>query len=181
MDILILRIMKYFIAIFTFALYAHCCAQFIPQPMGYNPDENLDGLIGAGDLQGLLALYGNTFDNEDSLEIGFFELPEDFEDFDEQNVTSPSTLHIEESIDLVYLVQNDYGYAYLQLPSGDTWKVLQVFIRVEEISNTTFQFVGDTGPVGPNWSYVFEDVPRFFTLIRGHDGHWYFPDHGVNY
>ena len=48
---------------FAFALNA----QFIPQPMGYNPDSNSDGAIGSEDLMGLLSFYGTEFDNGDSL------------------------------------------------------------------------------------------------------------------
>ena len=44
-------------------------AQFIPQPMGYNPDSNSDGAIGSEDLMGMLSLYGTEFDNGDSTEI----------------------------------------------------------------------------------------------------------------
>lgn len=42
-------------------------AQFIPQPAGYNPDENADGIIGVSDLAGILSLYGSAFNSEDSV------------------------------------------------------------------------------------------------------------------
>ena len=43
--------------------------QFIPQPMGYNPDANSDGFIGVDDVLETLVLFGNAFDNGDSTDI----------------------------------------------------------------------------------------------------------------
>ena len=73
--------MKWFVFSIVLAFTTTAKAQFIPQPMGYNPDENSDGLIGVGDLQGLLALYGSSFNNHDSIVVASIEFgPQHFYD-----------------------------------------------------------------------------------------------------
>ena len=44
-------------------------AQFIPQPMGYNPDSNSDSFVGIDDLMAVLSLYGTPYDSGDSVEV----------------------------------------------------------------------------------------------------------------
>ena len=172
--------MKHFTTLLALLLSCSMLGQFIPQPMGYNPDANGDSFIGVDDVMGTLSVYNSFFANNDSLELGFFEFPQDL-NYQTSETDGVGDFSVGDSLDLVYLVQNDYSFVHIHLPSGNTWKVLQIFYRVEGISNCTFQFISDTGPIGSNWSYVNTDNPRYFTLIRGHDGHWYFPDDGINY
>ena len=53
--------MKYFITLLIAALSLNAFGQSFP-PLPYNPDQNGDGLIGASDLQDLLAVYGLVFE-----------------------------------------------------------------------------------------------------------------------
>lgn len=62
-----LRIMKTIFLLLFASTFGLAFGQFIPQPMGYNPDGNSDGLISVSDLQDLLALYGLPFAVEDTL------------------------------------------------------------------------------------------------------------------
>ena len=166
MDIHILHIMKYFIAIFTFALCAHCCAQFIPQPMGYNPDENSDGLIGVGDLQGLLALYGNAFDNGDSLTV----------------VSTPDNLWqdglgtfvIPNGTDIVYLnyeVPVAWTSAAIELPETTGFSTLMVFTDPILWKNhfLSFYYQGDNQET----HRYNRNRSKCFVWIHGHNGKWY--------
>ena len=60
--------------LFTLLSLIFCVAhsQFIPQPMGYNPDSNSMG-IGSEDLMGMLSLFGSSFNSGDSLVVDYFE------------------------------------------------------------------------------------------------------------
>ena len=51
--------MKYFTTLLALLLSYSMLGQFIPQPMGYNPDANGDQFIGVDDVMGTLALYDN--------------------------------------------------------------------------------------------------------------------------
>ena len=179
MDILILHIMKYFIAIFTFALYAHCCAQFIPQPMGYNPDENSDGLIGAGDLQGLLALYGNTFDNGDSTAIEYMTFSVEDQALGGSGYTLSADgcclRSISESTDIVYLHKTNYcGSMFIELPIDDTFKTLLILCSSDTTCTTNFQFY-ENGTERAVCNPL-PNHPEYFILVRGHNGLWYRPE-----
>lgn len=175
MDILILHIMKYCIAIFTFALYAHCCAQFIPQPMGYNPDENSDGLIGVGDLQGLLALYGNTFDSGDSLVV----------EFDTWDVNLPygngeDDYVMNSGIDLLYLSSNlwDDNEQFI-LPPTTGFRTLMIALTLTEcctIGGEVEFLTNQSNPFSEVISLPSSDLGErsILLFVHGHDGEWYF-------
>ena len=96
-------------------------AQFIPQPMGYNPDSNSDGFVGAEDLMGLLSLYGTPYDNGDSVDV----VTLDFTGVEND------TLSVPEGADVIYLLSGDsvtqYNDRYVLLPSGTSWKSLVFF------------------------------------------------------
>lgn len=117
---------------FVFAVNAG--AQFIPQPMEYNPDANDDEFIGVDDVIGILALYDNAFDNGDSTEIFVV-------DFVGQE---DSTFVIPESADICYFewlpefldvpaAENPYciNQAYLKcvLPAGNSLKFMSVIMK----------------------------------------------------
>ena len=113
---------------FAFALNA----QFIPQPMGYNPDSNSDGYIGSADLVGLLALYGNAFGNNDSIqvvELSFIGSETD-------------TLEIPEYADVVvvhheFVNPDSYGHEhwYFKMPSDESFKTMLVLPRVNQTNS----------------------------------------------
>ena len=65
----IITITKHFTTLLALLLSCSMLGQFIPQPMGYNPDANGDSFIGADDVMGTLALYGNIFSTNDSTEF----------------------------------------------------------------------------------------------------------------
>lgn len=110
-------------------------AQFIPQPMGYNPDSNSDGAIGSEDLMGMLSLYGTEFDNGDSTEIFMV----DFVGVED------STFVIPESTDICFIEwlpefldvpaeENPYCINEAQmkcvLPAGNTLKFMSVIMKM---------------------------------------------------
>ena len=148
--------------------------QFIPQQMGYNPDENGDALIGVNDLQGLLALYGQPFDNGDSVVVTTLTFPDDYGDDYAENGQVP-VLYIEEDTDFLYIHQTVDDEVFFYLPQGSGFKVLQVFISTEVFNfgsrfylteTTNSDMFGGTFNTQP-----FQ--PLHLTFIRGHNGTWY--------
>ena len=148
--------------------------QFIPQPTGYNPDENGDNLIGVNDLQGLLALYGNAFDNGDST-ISVFEA-----------ISTPSdTVEIDENTDLVYITTDleDNDEFTVLLPQGGVgFKYMMVFINnVSNASGSTVyvRMIHENPLCVPSGfcERAFLGVngydPECFVFVRGEDGVWY--------
>ena len=176
--------MKPLLLLCAFFLRMIVSAQFIPQPVAYNPDENADGLIGFSDLAGLLALYGNTFFNGDSTQIQSFETPDTCPAFFGENACLVS-----EDTDILYWTTSLAQCSYepvIRLPNGNSWKTLLIFlssdnaqeqlirIRIEEDS------VVATDDNGTNYyENLFDDVwmvpgrDKFKLLIRGHNGIWY--------
>ena len=86
--------MKHLLTAIACCLAVAGSAQFIMQPMNYNPDSNSDDFIGSEDLVGLLSLYGTPFDSGDSLNVVTLDFTG--QEFD--------TLQIPSSADIVYLL-----------------------------------------------------------------------------
>jgi hypothetical protein len=145
--------------------------QFIPQPMGYNPDVNGDEFIGVDDVMGTLALYDNAFDNGDSVVTVFADLTDPLD-----------TLFIPANTDMVYINADgpENPHFLIELPSGTGFKTLVVMAKnTTEISGSTasIRFIepcdyGD-GFCTVQWIYVTEYKPLYTFLIRGLDGVWY--------
>ena len=119
--------MRQLLLLVFWALCSPSLSQFIPQPMGYNPDSNGDEFIGVDDLTGMLALFGNTFLTSDSLGSMVFDWEENQND----------TLLIPEDVSILYLQDTDPyldvtqsefpRYRHACLPTGTSWKALIVF------------------------------------------------------
>ena len=147
--------------------------------MGYNPDENSDGLIGAGDLHGLLALYGNNFDNGDSTAIEHMTFS-----FEDQALGGSGyslsqdgccLRSISESTDIVYLHNVDFcDNIFVELPVADSFKTLLVLCSTDVPCFSQFQFYESgfekalCNPATNNSEY--------FIFLRGHNGKWYRPE-----
>ena len=144
--------------------------QFIPQPMGYNPDANGDSFIGVDDVMGTLALYGNTFDNGDSLVIKYIDYPEVAPEYTETGWD----ILIQEDWDLLYLnntLEECCVQIQIYLPEGSGFKVVQIFAKGGGGEMTIH------GQASLNYGL---DHAKSVTLIRGHDGVWHHPS-GTNY
>ena len=150
-------------------------AQFIPQPMGYNPDSNCDGYIGSADLVGLLALYGNAFDNGDSLIVQTINFPEEEGDYWDGNCDSDVCVLLDDLWDIVYFSTTNDAVVFFELPEGIGYKVVQVFVDCDGFAqmNVMFYHPASIGLPLINPMTVNCDRPRVFTFIRGHDGIWY--------
>ena len=158
---------------FSFALNA----QFIPQPMGYNPDVNGDELIGVEDLMGTLSLYGNPFDNVDSTVTVFLTVTED-----------NGLYSIPENADVVYISADgpeNSSFNFI-LPSGDGFKSLVIFVKnIQGIdgSQAWCNFVYSVDCLSEGSCYttfmaVSDYNPQYTIVMRGPDGVWY---HEANY
>ena len=176
--------------------------QFIPQPMGYNPDANSDGFIGVDDVLETLVLFGNAFDNGDSTVVATVQLSGD-------NQGWPNNLLGEELIlpnaDVIYLdvmgydtgqpgLYSTYNVFKMKLPEGTGFKTLLVipphyrYIPVPETSeydgmwNVEYQFFSDND----QWTSAFEfsgggnmgEVNYLnrkwyvYMFLRDHQGFW---------
>lgn len=148
--------------------------QFIPQPMGYNPDVNGDEFIGVDDVMGTLALYDNAFDNGDST-VSIFEM-----------LTDPlDTLWIPENADFVYITADgpENPDFELILPSGIGFKSIVILVKnATDISGSTaycrikFQGGCDYDPSGfceLKFLVTPSYKPQRYIAIRGEDGVWY--------
>ena len=165
-----------------------CClamagsAQFIPQPIGYNPDSNNDGFVGSEDLMGLLSLYGTPFDNGDSVDI----VTLDFTGFEND------TLSVPENADVVYLLSGDStstpsNERHVLLPSNTSWKSLVLFAFSSFNESCQFRCISSGSFFGDGvLSSSFAEVtmlwgknPEYDTygmhyqiLLRNHFGYW---------
>ena len=90
-------------------------AQFIPQPAGYNPDENADGIIGVSDLAGILSLYGSAF-NSENCRLCLWDLCHQFLRY---------VLHLQVggSYDCETRAWDNYPIAPLVLPEADVYQI----------------------------------------------------------
>ena len=112
--------------------------QFIPQPNAYNPDANGDAFIGVDDVMGTLALFGNAFQNSDSLNIVVAD-PDMWNTWQDTGQGSNGQLEVPIGTDLIYLkfgaYPNDAFETRLTLPNEIGFKVLTVFWDATPISN----------------------------------------------
>ena len=102
-------------------------AQFIPQPMGYNPDSNSDAFVGIDDLMAVLSLYGTPFDNGDSVQIAELSFVGNYLD----------TLEIPESADIIYIYDEivfGTNSRHLKLPMGSGFKSIMVVPVITQTS-----------------------------------------------
>ena len=160
--------MKHLTTLLALLMSCSMFGQFIPQPMGYNPDANGDSFIGVDDVMGTLALYGNTFDNGDSLVIKSINYPEVAPEYTAAGVD----IAIQEDWDLLYLSNSYTSVLDISLPEGSGFKVLQLFVTGEGL-NFTVNF--HTLQADLDNRFVYAGFPQSATLIRGHDGVWYYP------
>ena len=143
--------------------------QFIPQPMGYNPDVNGDEFIGVDDVMGTLALYNSIFDNGDSTVVATVQVSGD-------NQGWPSTGSHEALVlpdaDVIYLdveaydTGNDGNYSTynvfkMKLPDGVGFKTLLVIpphadqiqapdgADIDEMFYVEYEFFSDNDPSQP--------------------------------
>ena len=149
--------------------------QFIPQPMGYNPDVNGDEFIGVDDVMGTLALYDNAFDNGDSLVITSWTFPEDYPP-DYEIIFGGRKVEVDENTDVLYLTQTVDEEIALFLPQGEGFKVLQVFLRCEGFAQwplVIYRTSSGGSYTNGGQVNVQNERQRLYTFIRGHDGLWY--------
>ena len=193
--------MKLFTTLLTLLLSYSMLGQFIPQPNEYNPDVNGDQFIGVDDVMGTLALYNSPFSNPDSLTMEFHEFPAILDsDVDGQVVIEVIAT---EDTDVIYATQTDgeacpdwmsncsncyckQNHLNLILPEGDNWKVVQLFAKagaqsrlsVKLLYPTPSSCISDTcySPYTTLFSNIelINSSSRFLTMIRGHNGQWYY-------
>ena len=166
--------MKYFTTLLALLLSYSMLGQFIPQPMGYNPDANGDSFIGVDDLTGMLSLYGTAFQSGDSLTTESWVFPED---------NGPYTdIEIPEHIDVLYVHQQEDQQIKFFMPLGTGYKVLQVFLSCEGFYQWEVEFYNTPYNNGDydGGTYMFDGSqqvrsksPRLLTFIRGINGVWY--------
>ena len=143
--------------------------------MGYNPDENSDGLIGVGDLQGILTLYGSTFESNDSLNI-----TSDFWDVNAPDIDGQDDYFVGIGTDILYLTTNAYDdNEQLFLPSEVGFKTLLILLdfTIGFSSGGQIEFLSEEGGsvsevVAIDTSYL--NGSHALVFIHGHDNKWYF-------
>ena len=126
---------------------------------------------------GMLSLYGSEYSNSDSINVEFIDLESE----------EPDTVVVSEDIDILYLTQTGDWTTYVQMPSGSTWKVVQVFPRPIGFTQWEIDFLFPNPPPplcyggtcelefasnGPHLTAP-TNAGKYVTLIRGHDGTWY--------
>ena len=142
--------------------------QFIPQQMGYNPDVNGDEFIGVDDVMGTLALFGNTFNNGDSLEIEHLTF----------STFQASHFQIPNQTDVLYIDYESSNWSVapmnFALPQGEGFKSLLIFMGSDVPSGqgTHWQFFNADGQSIYSWESLGQSR-GFAFLIRGTDGKWY--------
>lgn len=173
MGISYLRIMKTILSLLFAVTLGTAFGQFIPQPMGYNPDVNGDEFIGVDDVMGTLALYDNAFDNGDSI-VSVFE-----------TVTVPNdTIVVDDSVDILYITtqMEDNDELVVVLPQGGAgFKSLLIFLNNQGSGSLWVRMWQQNSLCQPSgyceraYLGVNPPDPECFILIRGEDGTWYRP------
>ena len=179
--------MKSTLVLLFFLILGTAFGQFIPQPMGYNPDENSDGLIGVADLQGLLALYGNVYDNGDSLNVEIVD-PFLWVSWQDTGQGGQGSFAVPEGTDVLYIdflhVPVDVFNVNVLLPQETGFKTLLVFWDTWDTVGGSHRlrfFDGDPDVFGntvsicdkPGGNASNATARRSFFFIHGHDGKWY--------
>ena len=143
--------------------------QFIPQPNAYNPDANGDSFIGVDDVMGTLALYGNAFENSDSLQIYYHE------------VEDQSPYEIQPDTDILFVhATGGVGIYDLVLPEVIGWKTITVMMTHDSPALIQYQFfVSD--PESLNFEIALRLVnvthasPKSIRFTHAPNGTWYRP------
>lgn len=144
--------------------------------MGYNPDANGDALIGVSDLSGLLALYGQPFNNGDSIVVATVQVSGDNQGWPSNG--SHEALVLPDA-DVIYLdveaydtgfdgIYSTYNVFKMKLPDGVGFKTLLV------IPPHADQIQAPDGADMDEMFYVeynfFSDNPHPFSLPFRFDG-----------
>lgn len=150
--------------------------QFIPQPMGYNPDANGDEFIGVDDVMGTLALYNNAFDNGDSIVVTSLTFPDDYGD----EYGGQPSIYLDEETDFVYLHQTESQGVRFYLPQGSGFKVMQLFFSYDNEQGgawypSVYQAEDSDSDIYGSELLISQATPTHLILIRGHNGKWYSP------
>ena len=144
--------------------------QSIPQPMGYNPDVNGDEFIGVDDVMGTLALYDNAFDNGDSIVTLSINFPDDYDEWLING--NGANVEIPDSLDIIYLHQEEDTEVRFYLPQGTGYKDLQFFCSCYPVAayEITITF---SGPGTLLQESLRCQKPTYFRFLRGENGVWY--------
>ena len=160
--------MKHFTTLLALLLSYSMLGQFIPQPMGYNPDANGDEFIGVDDIIGALALFGNPFYNGDSLEIEQLSF----------STYQASHFQIPNQTDVLYIDFESPNWSVapmnFALPQGEGFKSLLIFMSTDVPlgQGTHWQFFDVDGQSIYSWE-SWGQSRGFAFLIRGTNGKWY--------
>ena len=150
--------------------------------MGYNPDANGDEFIGVDDVIGTLALFGNSFSNNDSIMTMDVTFPIVNEAGEELHFDLPDFFVIPEDVDVLNLTslafEESGSHPLLKLPQGNGFKTLLVFAKRTDPTAGAFHFYHDLLYAGtPNSILqvlgVDLDMPRFVLFLRSSDGQWH--------
>ena len=158
--------MKTILSLLFALTLATAFGQFIPQPMGYNPDVNGDEFIGVDDVMGTLALYDNAFDNGDSIATLSINFPADYD------VWPNAIVGIPDSLDIIYLHQEEDVGVDVTLPQGTGYKNLQFFCSCN--ASAAYQItITFSGPGTLLQESLRCQKPTYFRFLRGENGVWY--------
>ena len=114
--------------------------QFIPQPMGYNPDVNGDEFIGVDDVMGTLALYDSPFDNGDSVQTLSLVFSQVELMILGEGDSPDNRIEIPEGVDVLYLDAIDVDAVHFTLPQAVGFKSLLIMGSTQNPEGTDFLF-----------------------------------------
>ena len=153
--------------------------QFIPQPMGYNPDANGDSFIGVDDVMGTLALFNSPFNNGDSINTMELTFTGDaiIQDYNGSNDTIPATgaaFFIPEEVDILVLDAENEVSAFFTLPEGPGFKSLLVCMSTNQYA--AYQFQQSNPSIFSHYLESWDPYRSMYSLLlRLPNGKWYCP------
>ena len=150
--------------------------QFIPQPNAYNPDVNGDSFIGVDDVMGTLALFGNAFDNGDSLQT----LTLQFSVLDQSNAglgyTPNEKFLIPLGVDILIVEGIDVSQVWLELPATTGFRSMLIMATTVNQNHTTFKFYRQGWDGSPVLKTHTTDYKGEWTALIHHpNGMWLTP------
>ena len=147
--------------------------QFIPQPNAYNPDANGDSFIGVDDVMGTLALFGNAFDNGDSLQTLTLEFSQAGLDAGGQG-SWVNKYELPEGIDVLFVHGVDLNDVFFTLPQGGQGFHCLLIVGTTDVTSqqgTDFKFYT---PPTPAFVENFGEYPNELLQMRAQEwnGAW---------
>ena len=159
---------------FTLLLAASCLTAVGQN--SWNPDSDANGVIGVGDLQSLLSVYGLNWNPDSIVAYGFSELEEPFWCNLHPNNCGPNDRwrQVPEDADVVYWdIESSGSFYSLALPETPRTLVLFGIGADPEFGPYSYQVSNEPTVTNAGWTFGSMRNSRTVAVLSGFNGKWW--------